>query len=98
MRCPTCQVPLLMSERQSVEIDYCPECRGVWLDRGEIDKLIAGQTRAIAPPPAPTPATGSPTDGYQDHAQPGSHETGGSAGRDRGRRKKDGLLDLLDFG
>jgi Zn-finger nucleic acid-binding protein len=87
-----------MSERQSVEIDYCPECRGVWLDRGEIDKLIAGETRAIAPPPAPTPATGTATDGYRGHDQPGSHETGASAGRDRGRRKRDGLLDLLDFG
>ena len=37
-----------MSERQGVEIDYCPECRGVWLDRGELDKLIAGEERAYA--------------------------------------------------
>lgn len=41
MKCPTCkEVNLVMSERQGVEIDYCPECRGVWLDRGELDKII----------------------------------------------------------
>ena len=41
MKCPVCTtVNLVMSERQGVEIDYCPECRGVWLDRGELDKII----------------------------------------------------------
>ncbi|MGH9278118.1 MAG: zf-TFIIB domain-containing protein [Acidimicrobiales bacterium] len=40
MLCPVDGSTLLMSERQGVEIDYCPECRGVWLDRGELDKLI----------------------------------------------------------
>uniref|UniRef100_UPI0019531611 zf-TFIIB domain-containing protein n=1 Tax=Streptococcus pneumoniae TaxID=1313 RepID=UPI0019531611 len=38
--CPTCKVDLVMSERQGIEIDYCPKCRGVWLDRGELDKII----------------------------------------------------------
>ena len=38
--CPVCRVSLVMAERQNVEIDYCPQCRGVWLDRGEIDKII----------------------------------------------------------
>ncbi|KVM66558.1 hypothetical protein WJ60_14540 [Burkholderia ubonensis] len=42
MKCPVCKTPdLLIAERQSIEIDYCPACRGVWLDRGELDKLIA---------------------------------------------------------
>jgi uncharacterized protein len=41
MDCPVDGATLLMSERQGVEIDYCPQCRGVWLDRGELDKLIA---------------------------------------------------------
>lgn len=41
MQCPVDASTLLMSERQGVEIDYCPQCRGVWLDRGELDKLIA---------------------------------------------------------
>ena len=41
MKCPKCQQPdLVMSDRQGVEIDYCPQCRGVWLDRGELDKII----------------------------------------------------------
>lgn len=40
MNCPVCNVPLQMSDRQGIEIDYCPQCRGVWLDRGELDKII----------------------------------------------------------
>ena len=40
MDCPVCHVELKMADRQGVEIDYCPKCRGVWLDRGELDKLI----------------------------------------------------------
>lgn len=41
MKCPVCKdVTLLMSEKKGVEIDYCPECRGIWLDRGELEKLI----------------------------------------------------------
>lgn len=41
MKCPVCKTPdLLMSERQGIEIDYCPSCRGIWLDRGELDKII----------------------------------------------------------
>lgn len=41
MKCPTCaNIDLVMSERQGVEIDYCPTCRGIWLDRGELDKII----------------------------------------------------------
>ncbi|HKX31096.1 MAG TPA: zf-TFIIB domain-containing protein [Blastocatellia bacterium] len=40
MNCPVCNVALTMADRQGVEIDYCPKCRGVWLDRGELDKII----------------------------------------------------------
>lgn len=40
MKCPTCNVSLVMTERSGIEIDYCPQCRGVWLDRGELDKII----------------------------------------------------------
>lgn len=40
MNCPNCNTKLTLSERQDIEIDYCPECRGVWLDRGELDKII----------------------------------------------------------
>ena len=40
MKCPVCNVELKMADRQGIEIDYCPQCRGVWLDRGELDKII----------------------------------------------------------
>jgi Zn-finger nucleic acid-binding protein len=40
MKCPNCNVSLVMTERSGIEIDYCPDCRGVWLDRGELDKII----------------------------------------------------------
>ena len=48
MNCPNCNTTLLISDRQGIEIDYCPQCRGIWLDRGELDKLIersAAETR-----------------------------------------------------
>src|SRR5687767_11393036 len=64
MNCPHCNVPLVMTERQGVEIDYCPQCRGVWLDRGELDKIIERQAAfeqriagAAAAPPPPAPAS-----------------------------------------
>lgn len=40
MICPVCTIELAMTERQGVEVDYCPQCRGIWLDRGELEKLI----------------------------------------------------------
>jgi Zn-finger nucleic acid-binding protein len=40
MNCPVCNVELKIADRQGIEIDYCPQCRGVWLDRGELDKII----------------------------------------------------------
>lgn len=40
MNCPLCKLPLSITDRQGVEIDFCPQCRGVWLDRGELDKII----------------------------------------------------------
>ncbi|MBL8835111.1 MAG: zf-TFIIB domain-containing protein [Alphaproteobacteria bacterium] len=53
MKCPVCGDPdLVMSERQGIEIDYCPKCRGVWLDRGELDKIIERNATASAPAPA----------------------------------------------
>src|SRR5690606_18675100 len=40
MKCPTCNETLLLSDKNGIEIDYCPSCRGIWLDRGELDKII----------------------------------------------------------
>ncbi len=53
MKCPVDNETLVMADRGGVEIDYCPKCRGVWLDRGELDKIIE---RAAGPAPAPAPA------------------------------------------
>jgi Zn-finger nucleic acid-binding protein len=59
MLCPACKTDLVMSERQNIEIDYCPKCRGVWLDRGELDKIIERSAKeapaAAAPPPQAQP-------------------------------------------
>ncbi len=60
MACPVCNVPLTMSDRQGIEIDYCPQCRGVWLDRGELDKIIE-RSAAPAAAPAPAPQMQQPT-------------------------------------
>ncbi len=62
MKCPSCTEELRLMDRSGIEIDYCPKCRGIWLDRGELDKLIerSGQwqgereERGYAPPPSPT--------------------------------------------
>jgi Zn-finger nucleic acid-binding protein len=57
MKCPVCpDASLLMSERQGVEIDYCSQCRGVWLDRGELDKLLDLSVAAPAARPTAQPA------------------------------------------
>lgn len=45
MKCPKCQVELVISDRQGIEIDFCPQCRGVWLDRGELDKIVERAAR-----------------------------------------------------
>ena len=66
MICPNCtDQRLVMSERSGIEIDYCPNCRGVWLDRGELDKIVERAARELAPPSAapqavPTPAPAPP--------------------------------------
>lgn len=63
MKCPLCEVDLQMTERQGIEIDYCPKCRGVWLDRGELDKIIE---RASPEPPAREPAPRRDEPAYRD--------------------------------
>ena len=63
MPCPIDGAQLVMSERQGIEIDYCPTCRGVWLDRGELDKIIEGSKAEHA---APAPQAQAP---YPPQAQ-----------------------------
>lgn len=89
MQCPVDGATLVMSERQNIEIDYCPTCRGVWLDRGELDKII--ERSASAPPRAADP----PREGYAP--RPGF---GGGYGEYRDapyrKRKKSFLEELFD--
>ena len=76
MQCPVCRVPLAMSDRQGIEIDYCPQCRGVWLDRGELDKIIERSAPQAAP--APTPASGpQPSAPLHQHGGQGDGEERG---------------------
>ncbi len=81
MKCPVCDVDLLMTERQGIEIDYCPKCRGVWLDRGELDKIIdrAGAELAATAPPArgshePGPPARREEPGYSEPREYYEHE------------------------
>jgi len=89
--CPTCRADLVMSERQGIEIDYCPQCRGVWLDRGELDKIIERSAGDEATRPS-----NSPIGMYDEHR--GRSEHGGKHGFERGHhgRRKSFLRDLFD--
>jgi uncharacterized protein len=74
MNCPTCpDTMLVMADRSGVEIDYCPKCRGVWLDRGELDKIIE-RSAATAPAPAvvaaPAPQQQYPQQQYPQQQYP----------------------------
>jgi Zn-finger nucleic acid-binding protein len=100
MKCPNDQATLVMSERSGIEIDYCPECRGVWLDRGELDKIIERAGSESSPPQQP-PAQqqyGQPTYGQQPSGQ---QQYGGfryddhRGGSGYGRKKKDNWLGEL---
>lgn len=74
MNCPHCpDVTLLMHERQGVEIDYCPQCRGVWLDRGELDKLI--DRSATAPAPQQPQSRPDFADSDRDHPRRRKHKS-----------------------
>ncbi len=94
MKCPNCNETLLMSERMGVEVDYCPQCRGVWLDKGELDKLLniaAEQSTTAAPPPPSAQA-------YQQVPHPKEHYKGYPPHQQHyPKKKKSFLSDFLDF-
>jgi Zn-finger nucleic acid-binding protein len=94
MKCPHCaEATLVMSERQGIEIDYCPQCRGVWLDRGELDKLIEravdAQPAAAQAVPAQPPVQRRPDfvdSDYGRHQQQGGYY----------RKRKSWLSEIFD--
>jgi Zn-finger nucleic acid-binding protein len=89
MKCPVCvETGLVMSERSGIEIDFCPKCRGVWLDRGELDKIIERSDRGddddddrddkrrqqLAPPQEAPQGYSPPPPGYPPYGYPPPHK------------------------
>ena len=66
MRCPIDETTLVMSDRNGIKIDYCPQCRGVWLDRGELDKIIDRSVGMPAPQAPAAPPRQQSYDQYDD--------------------------------
>lgn len=91
MKCPNCEALLVMSERKGIEIDYCPNCRGVWLDKGELDKLIERSVPENNTGDDPNPHRKEQYN--QDYRQEPYRDTKGYY-----KKKKGGFLgDLFDF-
>jgi uncharacterized protein len=91
MYCPVCrEVALVMADRQGIEVDYCPQCRGVWLDRGELDKIIERVAATQRGPNSYTPPQRGPGAYYERrHSDDDDY---------RRKKKRRGLLDeLFDF-
>lgn len=113
MNCPTCiDERLVMTDRSGIEIDYCPKCRGVWLDRGELDKIIERSQALTPPPPTPSPSerdTRARSDDRHDrdhrHDYDRDHRgdrddrfDDGERGTRRPKRRRESLLgELFDF-
>lgn len=82
MNCPIDGTALVMSERSGIEIDYCPQCRGVWLDRGELDKIVERAGREYAPEPPRH-------DDRHEHREPYTKKK---------HKKRDFFSELFEFG
>ncbi len=98
MDCPVCKTKqLVMTERQGIEIDYCPQCRGVWLDRGELDKILE---RSQNEPVPPSPGRGAAPNRDRDYS-PGRDYSGGYSepyhGHYRQKKRKGFLSEIFDF-
>jgi uncharacterized protein len=92
MKCPVCDVTLQMTDRQGVEIDYCPQCRGVWLDRGELDKIIERSSAATMPS-----STTSSNPLRRDQWDDDDRRRYGQGYPNDKRRKKSFLDEIFDF-
>ena len=95
MKVPVCEVGLLLAERQGVEIDCCPKCRGVWLDRGELDILIErSKAMGYGPPPERSPyerpGERYPREGHHGEKSRDEHH------ESRGRKRKSFLEEIFD--
>jgi len=98
MKCPCCKdMQLIVSDRHGIEIDYCPNCRGVWLDRGELDKLIERSITSLpAEPPAPLREPMSTARGMRPLPHQNPHH--GYIKEGYGQKQRKNLLaELFDF-
>src|SRR5512134_3262847 len=80
MKCPVCNIELLMTDKQGVEIDYCPTCRGIWLDRGELEKLVE-RMAALEIKQNMRPATHYPDAGHHAYDKHGHDKHGYHQGK-----------------
>lgn len=103
MQCPVCQVELKITERQGVEIDYCPNCRGVWLDRGELDKLIERAAQSESQSTSLRPVRENRAEFYSDEDDGDDRYPSGNRYREedraypQGKKKKSFLGDVFDI-
>lgn len=89
MKCPNDQTTLVISERQNIEIDYCPQCRGVWLDRGELDKILERSAPDSTPRSEDVRPSRAMESNYREHRSDDYHYK---------RKKKESFLgDIFDF-
>jgi len=91
MKCPVCDVELLMTERERIEIDYCPKCRGIWLDRGELDKIIERSTMGASQAYVPE------TEGRYDRVAPPVHDEERKHHGRKKHKRKSFLQELFEF-
>jgi hypothetical protein len=105
MQCPVDGETLVMTDRNGVEIDYCPKCRGVWLDRGELDKIIdrtgggvSAVSRSAVSPAAVHPAQAAPQPVYQPEPSRARRDDEDDDDRRPRRKRRDSFLsDIFDF-
>jgi Zn-finger nucleic acid-binding protein len=105
MKCPVCKdTNLVMTDRQGVEIDYCPQCRGIWLDRGELDKIIERSLASVVPQQTNLRSRenehesshSDKRDEYRDHRHD-HHDDHRDSEYSSPSRKKSFLKDFFDF-
>lgn len=98
MKCPRCDgTSLTISERQNVEIDYCPQCRGIWLDRGELDKLIERSEQADPSQYSSAPRVNRGSERVGERSSPDYSDSDHYSDRKRyGGRKKSWLGEIFD--
>jgi Zn-finger nucleic acid-binding protein len=96
MKCPNCSETLIMADRQGIEIDYCPACRGVWLDRGELDKIVERSASYTQQPNTDFNREGK-QDTYREPRPQGQQQAPYNDPYYKGKKKKGFLSDFFDF-